>query len=241
MKEDTGWRKNKYGGLFNIFKKKEKQDTNKYMNERIREKVIASKIIENNYDYDEGEQDFIEKNTNIIYDNCVKTDEQVQAIYEWTRDDTGYGSADYINEHLKEEHGLYYEIARQKADIVESCINQTLNSDTIVFHGGDYEANQLFKDNEIEIKGLLATSLSKSLASNFAVKKNGITMKLHARSGLEALYIGEKTSFTDHTGKIKNEQELLFKSGHKIRIIYAEKLYDKSGNFMNWDVEGDII
>ena len=38
---DNGWRKNKYGGLFNIFNKitpQKEKETNKYMNQMIRKK-----------------------------------------------------------------------------------------------------------------------------------------------------------------------------------------------------------
>lgn len=63
---DTGWRRNKYGGLFNINETyQKKNDTNQYMNDKIRNQAQKTKTYElyhgTKFDFNEFDDQYIGK------------------------------------------------------------------------------------------------------------------------------------------------------------------------------------
>lgn len=215
--EDTGWRRNKYGGWFNI---------NEVMNNKIR----------NVKDYSDNEEMFEKENQNILYKNQTFTDQQKDVIKEYTSED-GYGSNNVVNKYLNGEKQLSesaQEIVDKKIQTLDSCINQTLNNNIYVYRGINIRPKDLIEGQIIENKGFTSTSLYRSDASNFSVA-GGATIKLKVNKGEKVLYIGKNTS-AKH-----NEHELLFNRNKSIKIVKIEKLFDQDGDFMNYEIQGELI
>lgn len=121
---------------------------------------------------------------------------------------------------------------------MNSCITQSLNEDIYTYRGIKIKPKDLEVGKIIENKGFTSTSIYKSDASNFSygnVEGSGAIIKIKASKGTKALYIGDKTSFH------RNEHELLFEKGRSLKITKIEKLFDKDGDFMNYDIEGEFI
>jgi len=214
---DTGWRRNKYGGWFNI---------NNYMNDKIR--GIA--------DYNDDEDRFLVDNQNLIYDPNTATEEQRQAIMEYTRE-MGYGDSNMVNGYLNGEKQLSDSaklIVEKRIKALDSCITQQVNKDFYAYRGVPIRGEDLQVGKIIENKGYTSASINKYDASTFSTAK-GTTIKLRVKAGTKALYIGE------HTSNFRNEHELLIQRGKSIRIIKSEKLFDKSGDFINYEIEGELI
>lgn len=191
-------------------------------------------------DFNDDEVLFKEKNENILYENQNFTESQKQAIKEYTSEN-GYGSNETINRFLNGEKELGTEaskIVNQKIDTLESCITQPLNEDIYVYRGIKTRPKDLQVGQIIENKGFTSTSIYRSDASNFSYgskEGSGTTIKIKASKGAKALYIGDKTSFH------RNEHELLFGKGHSLKITKIEKLFDKDGDFMNYEIEGELL
>ena len=193
--EDSGWRRNKYGGWFNI---------NDYMNDRIR----------GINDYNENEDDFLVDNQNLIYDPYNLTQQQRDSIREYTNG-IGYGDFKLINGYLNETRELSdgaKEIIRQKIKTLDSCINAETKKPFYTYHGTKLNKENLSVGQIIENKGYTSTSIFKNDAGDFT-GPNGTIIKLKVKLGTKALYIGENTS------NYKNEHELLIEKGKSIKII----------------------
>lgn len=214
---DTGWRRNKYGGWFNI---------NDSMNNKIR----------NIKDYDGDEGLFEYENQNVLYENQSLTEQQKNVIREYTNED-GYGSNEIINRYLNGEKELSegaVSIVNQKIQVLESSITQPLNRDIYVYRGIKGSPKDLAVGSALPNKGFTSTSISRYDASNFGIG-TGTTVKIRVKRGTKALYIGK------HTSASHNEHELLFGQGKQIKIVKVEKLFDKDGDFMNYEVLGELI
>lgn len=213
---DTGWRRNKYGGLFNI---------NDYMNNKIRNIV----------EYDDNEEEFKQENQNVLYENQVNTDELKEAVREYTYGG-GYGSSETMNAYLNGTREMSESAGRivvEKSNVLESGINQPLKHNIYVYRSIGIKPSELREGQVIENKGFTSTSLTMSKAGNFNVGF-GAMIKLKVNKGTKALYIGDKTSAHN------NEHELLFGKNHSIKIVKIDKLYDKDGDFMNYEVLGEL-
>lgn len=214
---DTGWRRNKYGGWFNV---------NEYMNSKVR----------NISDYNDDESLFEQENQNTLYENQNMTDNQKEIIREYTSED-GYGSNETINGYLngtKELSEGAAKIVNNKAEILESTISQPLNKDIYIYRGIKIKPKELTEGQIIENKGFTSASIYRSDASNFSVNA-GTTIKVKAKKGTKALYIGK------HTSAKNNEHEILFGKGKSMKIVKIEKLYDQDGDFMNYEVLAELI
>jgi hypothetical protein len=204
--------------------------TNDYMNNYIKQK---SKNIK---DYNENEEQFKKNNQNILYENQNFTDEQKNAIKEWTSD-TGYGGSSTINRFLNNKKELSPEaqkIVNEKIEILQSTINQPINEDIYVWYGTKVSPKDLQQGQILPNNGFTATSIYQYNAGVHSYNA-GSLIKIKVNKGTKALYIGDKTSFS------KNEYELLFGKGHSVKIDKIQKLYDKDGDFMNYEVEGELI
>lgn len=214
---DTGWRRNKYGGWFNI---------NQTMNDKIR----------NIKDYNDDEGLFEYENENVLYENQSFTPEQQNVIREYTSED-GYGSNQIINRYLNGEKQLSEQAATivdRKINILESSITQPLKKDIYVYRGIQVSPKNLIEGQIIPNKGFVSTSIYRSDASNFSIGA-GTTVKIKVKQGTKALYIGK------HTSASHNEHELLFERGKQIKIVKIDRLVDKDGDFMNYEVLGELI
>lgn len=214
---DTGWRRNKYGGWFNV---------NDIMNNKIR----------NIKDYDEDEEQFKQDNSNVLYENQNLSDNQKKAITDYTRG-SGYGDSEMINGYYNGTREMSDEAAKlvvEKADILESSITQPLNQDIYVYRKINIKGSEIREGQDIPNKGFTSTSLTmnKSSQINSGV---GTIIKVQVKKGTKALYIGDKTDAP------RNEHELLFGRGHSIKITRVEKLFDKDDDFMNYEVLGELI
>lgn len=183
--------------------------TNDYMNNKI--KVMAKKKITN---YDNDESSFKNKNENISYKKCVKTNEQINAIADYTSD-TGYGGSEMVNRFLNGEKEVSKEVAeiiRKKADIIESCISQPLKEDIYFYRGMDIKVEDLKVGQSLDNKGFTSGSIYETDA-----KKHGQVIKTKAFSGQKALYIGDDTSHEE------SEHEILFGKNHSTVITKIKK------------------
>lgn len=195
---DTGWRRNKHGGLFNI---------NDYMNNKIRNVV----------DYDNDEDRFKTENADVVYNEEELTTTQKNVIDEYTYG-TGYGSCETMNGYLngtKELGPGASEITLAKAEALESAINKPLNREIYVYRKIHNATSEIREGQIIENKGFTSTSITKNKATNLDTLP-GTTIKLRVKKGTKALYIGSKT------GAPYNEHELLFGKNHSIKITKVD-------------------
>lgn len=199
-------------------------------------KNLNCQIQKKNVDYNEKEDEFKKQNKNVIYENQNFNENQKNIIREYTSED-GYGSNEVINKYLNNEKELgdnVKKIVDKKINILDSCITQPLNENIYVYRGIKIKPESLKVNGMIENKGFISTSIYKYDAGNFGIG-TGTIIKIKVNKGTKALYIGDKTSFK------KNEHELLFGRNHSIKIIKIEKLFDKDGDFMNYDIEGELV
>ncbi len=214
---DSGWRRNKYGGWFNI---------NDYVNNKIRGIV----------DYNEDEDKFLLDNQNLIYDSGNISEEQRKAIKEYTTG-YGYGGSEMVNGYLNNKRELSdgaKVLVREKIGQLDKTINQETKNSFYIYRGVEIKGEDLQVGKVLENKGYTSASIYKYDASNFSGAR-GTTLKLLVKKGTKALYIGENTS------SYRNEHEILIERGKSIKIIKNEKIFDKDGKFINYEIVGELI
>lgn len=239
---DTGWRRNKYGGLFNINEVKNKKvDTNKYMNELIRNQVIRAKGNDVQYtQYDDDEQSFIQNNPDVVLD---QTDE---IIKEWTSDYGGYRSNYGIQKYLTEDRDLYgiHSGWEQGVNDIENKIVGTLKEPITTYRTVQIPVKQLNIGDIVDEKGFIPTSINRNhsvAAFNYGDSRSS-TINIEVEPNTRCLYIGSKTGHTDpDTGKPKNEYELLFSQQYQIQIVDKQIEYDADGDYSRTIFKGKMI
>lgn len=166
---------------------------------------------------------FVEENADVLYENNVKTEEQKQAISDYTR--FAYTP---INSYLRGDKNLYHKEDEEKlkeiVKIIDSCFNGSLNKNIVTYRAMRFNEN--FKKPKegdiIENKGYSSTSINpESIHESL-----GRIVRLKVKKGTKALYIDENTS------NITGEKELLFPRNMKIKItkdytgMSADERYD---------------
>ena len=177
---------------------------NNYMNDKIR----------GIKDYNGDEEGFLVDNQNLIYDPGSATEEQRNAVREYTAG-LGYGDSKLVNGYLNNTRELSEgakELVKEKIRLLDSCINKKVNKSLYVYKGTDIKVEDLKVGKIIKNNGYTSTSIFKNDALDFSERK-GTVIKLKVNSGTKALYIGENTS------SYRNEHELLIERGKSIKII----------------------
>lgn len=166
---------------------------------------------------------FVEENADVLYENNVKTEEQKQAISDYTR--FAYTP---INSYLRGDEKLYYkedeEKLKEKVKIIDSCFNGSLSKNIVAYRAMKFNEN--FKKPKegdiIENKGYSSTSIN----PEYIHESLGRIVRLKVKKGTKALYIDENSS------NITGERELLFPRNMKIKItkdytgMSADERYD---------------
>ena len=166
---------------------------------------------------------FVEENADVLYENNVKTEEQKQAISDYTR--FAYTP---INSYLRGDENLYHkkdeEKLKEKIKIIDSCFNGSLSKNIIAYRAMKFNEN--FKKPKegdiIENKGYSSTSIN----PEYIHESLGRIIRLKVKKGTKALYIDENSS------NITGERELLFPRNMKIKItkdytsMSADERYD---------------
>ena len=221
---DSGWRRNKYGGLFNI---------NDYMNQKIRKQTYK------NYEGDgerADEESFKQDNPEVVYEKNVKTYEQQRVIEEYTTD-VGYASSRSINKFLNDDSTYsdsQKQTLKQNVQILESCMQNSCSVNFECYRGfKGIKAKDLKIGDEIGKNSIKSCSLTTYEPSHHAI--NGTMVKIKIQKGTKMLYIGSSTKYK------RNEYELLLPSKTKIVVTKINKLFDEDGDFMNYEVEAKAI
>ena len=201
--------------------------TNDYMNNKLRGEYYNKN--DDNYnitDYDNNEIYFEAEHQNIMYDNCVKTDEQKRAIADYTTD-TGYGGSEIVNRFLNGEKQLGEKattLVEEKVKIIDSCISERLIKPIYFYRGVELNPEDLKVGYPIPNKGFTSGSIYIEDA-----KKHGHVIKTKAFAGEKALYIGNKTSHEEP------EHEILFGRNHSTIITKITK------NNGQYEIEGKLV
>ena len=182
--------------------------------------------------YDSSSADFVSNNPGVDYNESNLDNNEKRAISDYTSG-FGYGGSDIVNRYLnglKELSPDVKKIVDEKIKYLDSAIKNKLSENIQVFRGIDVHPRELSEGLVINNYGFTSTSISRYQASKF-----GTTIKVNVKKGTPALFIGSNTSST------QNEHELLFGRGHAIKITKIEKLFDKDGDFMNYEIEGELL
>lgn len=208
--EDSGWRRNKYGGLFNV---------NEYMNNKIRNKGKEFQIA------NEEQINEMDKQTANIKNSMSKEEKKAMGSI------AGIGHRE-INETLlfgePKEKIIYTNIDDIKKDIslIENVLKKSKTKNNLTVFRGTYEDLSKYKSGDIiTMNNFPHTSLSENIAKRWAFNKGegGCMIQIEVPKGTNGLYLGDNFSS-------QNEKELLLKNGLQYRLKNKKrKNYEEYG------------
>jgi len=159
---------------------------------------------------------FEDDNPAITYKNNVKTVEQKEAISAYTSGNLNGVNYTEMNRYLNGKESFSGE-KKDKYDNaikeIDSTITNKLDKDVMVYRGTSIKPENLKVGTEITNKGFTSTSTDKDIATEFADFKEGSVIKIRAKKGTKALFVG------NNSGAGYNEEELLFGRNTKIKIV----------------------
>lgn len=197
---DTGWRRNKYGGLFNINETYQKKEYKKY----------------------NSEEEFLDDNDNMdLLDQCLNATKSMDEAYDMKDAISEYTDENYRNNYLlingrlnREE--ILADDTKRNVDLIQKAISANpLKKDMMVYRAVDLkDFDNIRIGSEIYNKGFTSTSLTEYVAKKFEYGKYEPAMiEIQVPAGTKGVYIGADT-FSQ-----MNEKEILFGLNTKITII----------------------
>ncbi len=170
-----------------------------------------------NYEDYSGKASYFEDdNPDVTYSNNVKTAAQKEAVRAYTSGNLNGVNYTEMNNYLNGKQSLSGEKKDEydkSIKEIDSTITNKLSKDVMVYRGTSIKAENLPVGTEITNKGFTSTSTDKNIAKEFADFKEGSVIKIRAKKGTKALFVGNSS------GSNFNEEELLFGRNTKIKIV----------------------